>query len=119
MALERLCLSLVLLAVVVVCADQPQPQALRSFNDRQDKFNGNYEPLDSVQHPSRGRVATYSTVASSDESYVRPSRARTSPSVSNNRYSSYTDETIHRFGDVAATHEAPLTSFPAIGISIS
>lgn len=117
MALFRNVPSLIALIVVsIVAAEQPEamsqtPQPLRSFPDRQDKFNGNYnEDMDTLSSGSPKRLRAQASTAigiDSNEQYSGyysqgSSRARQQLSPSRYQYDDSVDyDTVNRNGDPA------------------
>ena len=120
--------------------DQPEqlpasPLALRSFTDRQDKFNGgsSYEPLvydtasamgsvNSKPHSNRASAAT--SVSSNDPFYSQHHQSSSSSnsyryrqpqqSSFNSRFSNYDDsnsDLMSRFGDVSSSYEPSNTGY--------
>lgn len=111
--------------VSMVMANQPEsPQALRSFSDRQDKFNGNYnEAMDSYSGGNSKRVrgpAPAAPVADPTDSYsnyrnqanIRP---RQQPSTPSRQYDESTDyEAVNRNGDPLYYNEPSPSSYSSL-----
>jgi hypothetical protein len=118
-----------LLTVSMVAANQPEflsqsPQPYRSFTDRQDKFNGNYnEAMDNLNGGNSKRLrAGSSAMGSNSESYSSGYRsqlgnnnARQQPTSTSRQYEvpavDYDQVTVNRNGDSAYYSEPNPSSF--------
>lgn len=125
---ENAAIALLLLTVSMVAANQPEflsqsPQPYRSFTDRQDKFNGNYnEAMDNLNAGNTKRLragSSPSVVGSNSESYSTGYRsqfgnnnARQQPTSTSRQYEvpDY-DQTVNRNGDSAYYSEPNPSSF--------
>ncbi|XP_046463691.1 uncharacterized protein LOC124209641 [Daphnia pulex] len=117
-----------LLTVSMVAANQPEflsqsPQPYRSFTDRQDKFNGNYnEAMDNLNAGNTKRLragSSPSVVGSNSESFSTGYRsqfgnnnARQQPTSTSRQYEvpDY-DQTVNRNGDSTYYSETNPSSF--------